>query len=215
MPETVFYLVRHGQTEYNRKRIVQGRGINSTLNPTGEAQAAALAQRLEDVTFDAIYCSTQRRALQTAEPLRRRRAQIPFYPMADLEEMSWGIYEGQPTTPELTSMFAAMRACWAQGEYDRPIDGGESILDVQHRALRAVDRMLEQHAGGTLLVVTHGRFLRVLLASLLEEYGLARMQDIRHSNTAVNQIVHRAGRYEARLLNCTLHLETDASVLVE
>ncbi|ARA95061.1 MAG: histidine phosphatase family protein [Bacteroidetes bacterium] len=212
MVETVFYFVRHGQTDYNRLGIVQGRGIDSRLNPVGEAQADALARRLQDVSFDAIYASTLRRALQTAEPLRRTRPQVPFYRLADLEEMSWGIYEGQPIGPDLRARLDAWQARWAQGCYDDPIDGGESILDVQRRALRAVEQMLDRHAGGTLLVVTHGRLLRVLLSSLLPEYGLARMQDIRHANTAVNQLVHRGDRFEARLLNCTIHLDADEPV---
>lgn len=215
MSDTVFYFVRHGQTEYNRNRIVQGRGIDSSLNPTGEAQAAALARRLRDVSSDAIYASTLRRAFQTAEPLARLQPHAPVYRLADLEEMSWGIYEGQSTTPGLLAMFESMQGLWAQGRYEQPIDGGESILDVQRRALRAIDHMLARHAGETLLVVTHGRFLRVLLASLLDDYGLARMQDIRHANTAVNRIVHRDGCYEAEMLNCTKHLEEDEHVLVE
>jgi broad specificity phosphatase PhoE len=57
------------------------------------------------------------------------------------------------------------------------------------------------------LVVTHGRFLRIVLASLLDEYGLTRMHELPHSNTAVNRLVHRKDTFEAELLNCTAHLD--------
>jgi broad specificity phosphatase PhoE len=67
--------------------------------------------------------------------------------------------------------------------------------------------MLEREEGCTVLVVTHGRFLRIVLASLLDEYGLARMHELPHSNTAVNRLVHRKDTFEAELLNCTAHLD--------
>lgn len=212
---TTFYLVRHGETEYNRKGIVQGREINSTLNETGHAQAQCLAERLADVPFDAIYTSTLKRAEQTAAVLAKRHPEVPLYRMADLEEMSWGKYEGRPTTPDLLEAFEAIKAQWRAGAFDHSIDGGESILDVQERALRAIRSIEEQHRGQTVLVVAHGRFLRVLIASLLEEYGLEHMHRVKHDNTAVNQLVCRDGCYKAHLLNCTAHLEAVDSTLVE
>ena len=130
-----------------------------------------------------------------------------MYELEDLEEMSWGIYEGQGSSPELAAMFERLHAEWAEGRYDRPIDGGESIADVQRRALRAIEHIRERHDGEAVLVVTHGRFLRVLLATLLDEYGLARMQEIKHANTAVNHLSCTGDRYEAHLMNCTAHLD--------
>jgi broad specificity phosphatase PhoE len=112
-------------------------------------------------------------------------------------------------------MFAEMYRQWEEGAFDYAVEGGESILDVQQRALRAIGEIVERHAGETVLVVTHGRLLRVLLASLLEEYGLHRMQDIQHANTAVNRVTWRDGRFEADLLNSTSHLESVETIMVE
>jgi broad specificity phosphatase PhoE len=215
MQDTTFYLVRHGQTEYNRKRIVQGRGVNSDLNETGRRQAAALGERLREVPFTVAYTSPLRRAVQTTEAILQHHEGLPTFQMEDLEEMSWGRYEGSAATSDLLEAFDVLKAEWAEGRYDRPIDGGESILDVQRRALRAIEHMNERHQGETVLIVTHGRFLRVLLATLLEEYGLARMQDIKHANTAVNKVVLQAGCYEARLLNCTAHLDNLETIAVQ
>lgn len=210
--ETTFYFVRHGETEYNRRRIVQGRKINSRLNATGRAQAWRLAGRLADVPFGAIYTSTLRRAEETAAAIARRHPGVPRYRLAALDEMSWGIYEGVPARGAVLDAFDAVKAAWRGGAFGRAVEEGESALDVQRRALRAVELITARHAGQTVLVVTHGRFLRVLIASLLEDYGLERMHEVAHANTAVNHLVCRpCGAYEARLLNCTAHLaEADA-----
>lgn len=203
---TTLYFVRHGETDHNLKRIVQGRGVDAVLNATGRAQAEALARRLAEVSFDAIYTSTQRRARQTTEAVARAHPGVPLILSEQLEEMDWGVFEGRASSPELEAVFAENYARWAQGIFDVPVEGGESILDVQRRALAAVEAMLDRHAGETLLVVSHGRLLRVLLASVLDGYGLERMHAIKHANTSVNRLLWCDGRFEANLLNCTAHL---------
>ncbi len=211
MPETTtFYFVRHGQTDHNLRGIVQGRGVDAELNTTGHAQAEAVAQRLADVPLDAMYASTLRRAMQTAEVIAQAHTSTPLHFEADLEEMAWGVFEGAPITQDVRQMLDAVYQRWRNGAYDYRIDGGESIVEVQERGHRVVQQLLKRHRGETVLVVTHGRFLRVLLATLLEEYGLRRMHEIKHANTAVNVLTWRDGRFSARLLNCTAHLDTRA-----
>lgn len=207
MTETTFYLVRHGETEYNRQRIVQGRGVDTPLNGTGRRQAEAVAQRLAEVPLDVMYTSTLRRAIQTAEPIVRTHPDVPIYRLADLEEMGWGVFEGTAPSSQRRAAFEDMYARWHRGEFDFRIEGGESILDVQARGRRAMRHILDRHRGKTILVVTHGRYLRVLLATLLEDYGLERMHEIEHTNTGVNKLTLRDDCFEANLLNCTAHLE--------
>jgi broad specificity phosphatase PhoE len=211
---TTLYLIRHGETEYNRRQILQGRRIDCGLNETGRRQAEALARRLAAVPFDAAYASTLLRAVETAEILLAGR-DLPVERLADLDEMSWGIYEGQPYSDALGQKLAEMYGRWDRGEFDYRVEQGESIHDVEARARRAVAHIVARHPGRTVLVVTHGRLLRVLLASVLDGYGLARMNDIQHSNTAVNRIVYAGGRYEADLLNCTVHLDAVALDVIE
>ena len=213
--DTTFYFVRHGQTEYNRKGIVQGRKIDSVLNATGRAQARKLARRLAGVSFDALYSSTMRRAVETADALAEPHPETPRFALEDLEEMSWGAYEGQPATDEVLRAFDAIKEKWRAGDFDCAVEGGESVRGVQQRALRALDHIAEKHEGGTVLVVAHGRFLRILIATLLEDYGLERMHEVKHTNTAVNRLVCCGDTYTADLLNCTAHLERAEAVLVE
>lgn len=205
---TDLYFVRHGETEYNRQNIVQGGGIDSEINATGRQQAEALAQRLASASIDVVYASTLRRAKQTADILAQPHEPVSKTYLRDLEEMGWGIFEGEPPSPERDQAMEAVKSQWRQGAFDRQIEDGESILDVQRRAVRAVHHILTREAGRTVLVVTHGRYLRVLLATLLEEYDLEQMHELDHSNTCVNRLLYRGDRFQADLLNCTAHLRS-------
>ncbi|WP_456429519.1 histidine phosphatase family protein [Rhodocaloribacter sp.] len=212
--ETVLYVVRHGETEYNRRRIVQGRKIDATLNEAGRRQAAALARRLAGERLDAIYASTLRRARETADAVAAKHPGIPVRHLRDLEEMSWGDYEGRPIDEHVLAMYEKMEALWQAGDFSRPVTGGESIAEVQERGLKALDHILTRHRGKTVLVVAHGRFIRVLLASILPGYGLERMREIKHANTGVNRLRFGAGAPAADLLNCTAHLEVAETAAV-
>lgn len=215
MRETTLYFVRHGETDYNRQGIVQGKRINSSLNETGRMQARALGRRFKDVPVDAFYSSTLRRAEETLSFITAEHPDVPVYRLAELDEISWGVLEGKSVSEEVLRVFDDMNNRWKSGEFHHRVDGGESILDVQERALRAVEIILERHSGGTVIIVTHGRFLRILLATLLDGYGLKRMHEIQHSNTAVNMILCDGSQYEARFLNCTAHLDHVETLMVE
>lgn len=205
MKETTLYFVRHGETDPNRRRIMQGRRINAPLNALGQKQAAALAMRLANVPFDAIYSSTLRRAIETADAVARRHPAVPRDRLPGLDEMCWGVYEGEPWSDRLQAMLDEMYACWDAGDYDYRVEEGESILDVQRRCSSAVEHILENQAGGTVLVVSHGRLLRVLLATILD-VGLEHMDTFHHANTCVNVITYSDTGFESSLLNCTAHL---------
>ena len=206
---TWLYFVRHGETEYNRQGIMQGRGIDSALNARGREQAEALGQRLRDQVFNTIYASPLKRTRETAAILAQHHREAPVQYLSDLEEMAWGVYEGEPPSEERDRILSTMKERWRQGGHDEPIKGGESIREVQERALRAVNHITAQETGSSVLVVTHGRFLRVALASILDGYGLTRMHEFPHANTTVNRIAYDGRRFRADLLNCTAHLEAN------
>ena len=203
---TTLYLVRHGETDLNRERIVQGRGVNPPLNALGRQQAALLGAHAKDWNLDVIYTSTLRRAGETAHIIAKACPEIPVLSLESLEEMSWGVYEGKAMSPERREAFTKMRDAWQAGNYAYKVEGGESALDVQARAIESRDAIMAQHQGARILVVSHGRFLRLLLATLLPEYGLERMEELKHANTCVNHLTHDGTRYTAVTLNDTTHL---------
>lgn len=205
-PETTLYFVRHGETEYNRKGIMQGSGVDSSLNATGREQAKTLKQRFSSVNVDVLYSSTLRRARQTADVMSEALPGVRREMLSDLNEISWGILEGEPPSTERDATLSQIQEKWRRGEYGDRVEDGESILDVKTRAESAAKHLVETYPGQTVVAVTHGRYLRVLIASVCESYDLSDMSTLGHDNTCVNRVVYRQGRFYADLLNCTVHL---------
>lgn len=153
------WLVRHGQTDWNREGRFQGHA-DPPLNDLGRRQAAALAESLADETFHAVYCSDLLRARQTAEPLAARLA-LPMAVDVRLREISHGAWDGL-----LPGDIQRRYACeWAERSRmpltARPT-GGETVLEVQARVEAAVSGIAAAHDGNNVLIVSHGLTLAVL-----------------------------------------------------
>lgn len=108
------YIIRHGETELNRQGIVQGRGINSDLNDLGRAQAEAFYQTYKDIPFDKIYTSELKRTWQTVQKFID--AKLPWEKLSGLDELAWGIWEGQPNTELARDAFREMLQSWQDGD---------------------------------------------------------------------------------------------------
>lgn len=202
------YVVRHGETEYNRRRLMQGQRIDAPLNRTGMAQAAALAERFRGVALDAVYASPLRRAVDTARSVLRHHHGLPLRTLDALAEMSWGDLEGR-SIDDVGDVLRKFQRQWRDGHFHDRVGGGESILEVEMRARQALEHFADRHAGETVLAVTHGRFLRVLLATAIpSEEGLRRMDRFGHANTGVYRITLGRGGARLDMQNCTDHLES-------
>ncbi|MCS7082018.1 MAG: histidine phosphatase family protein [Bacteroidetes bacterium] len=202
-----FYIVRHGQTEPNRRNLLQGRGLDAPLNARGRAQAARLAERLAQQPLELIASSPLRRALETAQIIAARHPGVRVRQYPGLSEMDWGLYEGRLVDAELDAILRSLQEAWRQGHVERALPGGESPLDLQRRLRVVIEELLEDPAQH-ILIVGHGRMLRVLLCTLLG-WGLERMEEIAHTNGALNVLRYGAGGFEALLLNDTSHLEPE------
>lgn len=158
---TELWLVRHGQTDWNREGRYQGQA-DLPLNATGLAQARALAERLDGEHFDAIYASPLQRALRTAMILAARLGlEVRLDPR--LREINQGEWQGM-----LVSDIAARYAGeLAQREVD-PLNvrapGGESVPEVAVRMWAAADDIARAYPAGRVLVVSHGLALATLVA---------------------------------------------------
>jgi len=203
--DVTLYLVRHGETDYNRRGLMQGRRIDAPLNRLGMAQAQSLAGRFCDIPLDAVYVSPLRRARETAEPVLACHPDVRVRVDDDLAEMSWGELEGQ-SIDDVGSVLRDFARSWREGVFDAKVGGGESILEVARRAGAVLARIMAAHPGETVLAVTHGRYLRVLLATALPEIGLRRMDEFGHANTGVYRLRSEGGVLRLDLRNCTEHL---------
>jgi broad specificity phosphatase PhoE len=154
-------VVRHGETEWNERRIIQGH-TNSSLTQTGREQARALGETLRELGFDYIVTSDLDRAQETAlivgEVLGLRSETDPL-----LRERSYGEYEGRPSE-ELSSNVTGIKESVMVNPDARP-PGGESFRDVVARARRFLQRADEEWPETRLLVVTHGGMVQALRAA--------------------------------------------------
>lgn len=153
------YVVRHGQTDWNREGRIQG-GTDNPLNSTGREQAATLGRTLADVRVDAVYTSSHQRARQTAAVLEGR---APIVAMDELRERFFGKFEGA------NDKDAAIVADWNKRRFTwgDDMEGGESLESQARRAEAALKQIREKHKdGGTIVIVGHGG-INPLLVSLL------------------------------------------------
>jgi broad specificity phosphatase PhoE len=196
------YLVRHGQTLWNAEGRYQGR-IDSALSPLGRSQAVRLARALAAAPFAAVYSSPLVRAWDTALVIAASH-RLSVVPVEELREIALGAWEGL-TEEEITRRFGDVVARRRRDPERVVPEGGESLAQVQARAMRAMERILARHDDGTIAVVAHGAVNKMILLSALNA-PLSSYWRIRQDNAGIS-IVDVIGAHKAvRVMNETAHL---------
>lgn len=175
------FILRHGETDQNRNGIVQGRGINSTLNETGLRQSKAFYHQYKNIEFDHIRCSSQQRSYQTIQHFDS--SDRPILRDSRLDEIGWGEHEGKAGDPELMEKYYRIINSWSNGNYSDAAQGGESAWEL---SLRLQSFLEEVHTLDfkNALICTHGRTLRAMIC-LLKKQELMHMELVYHSNTGL------------------------------
>ncbi len=178
-------LLRHGQTDFNLRGIVQGSGVDSSLNKTGEKQAKDFYQAFHQHGFDILYTSTLKRTHETVQ--RFIDDGLSWHVMKDLDEISWGKQEGKPISLEEDKYYQWMLEQWRLGDTSHKIAGGESPDEVAMRLRRAL-AVITTSGHQNILICMHGRAMRVMLCLLLD-YPLASMDLFEHQNACVYELL--------------------------
>jgi probable phosphoglycerate mutase len=199
---TVTHLLRHGRTEHTPERRFSG-SSDLPLSELGLADAAAAARHLAGRGIDVIVCSPLQRTRQTAEAAADVLG-VPVEVDTDLRELDFGAWEGL-TGAEVAKKSPLAFRRWS-GALDVRPPSGESIADVSTRVARARGRILERHAGKTVLVVSHVTPIKLLLAA-----GLGVGDEIVHrvflEAASLSTVTWSTdGRTSVRLVNDTSHL---------
>jgi len=162
--------VRHGETESNAVKKFMGQ-LDSPLSALGRSQAAAVAARLGQSHVDAIYTSDLGRAAATAEQIAAA-CKLPV--VVRLRERNAGIFQGL-SHAEAREKFPADYAETEDPTPESAIPGGESAVHVRTRFVPFLDEVCQRHAGQTVILVTHGAFIRTVLWHLLQSsYAITR-----------------------------------------
>ncbi|GIL21801.1 MAG: phosphoglycerate mutase [Bacteroidota bacterium] len=198
------YIIRHGQTDFNLKGIVQGSGVDSSLNVRGMAQARVFFNMYSHIRFDKVYTSSLKRTKESVAGFIE--AGIPYESLPGLNEISWGKKEGQAITPEEDAYYHWMLDQWRQGNTHLRIEGGESPEDVVKRQEVALAGILKQEEERNILICMHGRAIRILLCRLLN-YPLKCMDMFEHENLCLYLLEQTGSSFIVRKYNDTSHLK--------
>ena len=159
------YLIRHGHTAWLAEHRLQGWLPGIPLDDEGRAQAQRLAEYLAGESLAAIYASPLERAVQTAEAIARPH-DLPVQAVPRLGEIRMGKLEGLPLD-EIAAQYPGLWEQYRAAPDSVHFPGGETIAEVQARAVSWVEEARQQHPQDTIAVVSHADVLKAILTHYL------------------------------------------------
>lgn len=153
-----FLFVRHATHDLLTKKIIAGRRPGVHLNELGQKQAQEIAPALARMPIDAVYCSPLERACETAAPLLKQLG-LPLQTAEEFNEIDFGDWTGQAFA-DLDRLPEWQR--WNSFRSGTVAPNGESMLEVQARALRKIYELEHQHR--VVAIFSHGDVIRAMIA---------------------------------------------------
>ena len=157
------HIFRHGETEWNLAGRMQG-FKDSSLTDNGKLQAIEARCKIENIVFDAAYCSTSSRAIDTAKILLNEQP-TPINELRDLREINMGVWEGLKHT-DVKKMYSAEHFNF----WNRPsrfnVEHSESFLALATRSVAVIKKIIRKHQGQKILIVSHAGLIKTLLTTL-------------------------------------------------
>lgn len=201
---TRFYLIRHGETDWNKGGRYQG-CTNIDLNETGREQARLLGRRFEYLPLDHVYVSPLNRAVETAEQVAKAHGLTPIVD-EHFKEINFGDWEGH-TIQELSEKYGRAYTDFFANPFAHPVPGEGSFQNAMQRAMEGFEALEQKHKGENVAIVSHGGLLRVMLVGLLG-MGDAFYRKTWMTNTSITMLdVMEDGRRLLMTLNDKAHLE--------
>ena len=199
---TEIYLIRHTQAEGNVYHAMQGHW-DGDVTALGLRQIDALAERFRTVKIDALYSSDLKRAMLTAEAIRRYRP-MELHTSFELREINVGPWEARFFADVLHEQpYEAELFLHRAEEFYLP--GAERYDDVRRRGAAALERIARENDGKTVAVVSHGVTIRCLLSHMLGK-TLNDPELPICGNTGVTRLFFEDGRYRLDYINDCSHL---------
>lgn len=197
-------LVRHGETEWNRLRRFQGHS-DLPLNSKGNSQAQALAQALKNEAINAIYSSPLKRAVGTAIRIRRFHPSAPLIKKSGLKEMNLGDFEGIEAQ-QWAAQHQGFRKAWEENPADLAMPGGESLREVQLRAIDTLEQISESHESDCTLLICSHNFVIVSILCFVSKISLDKFRELRQNTAALNIFYKDGMNYQIKRINDCRHL---------
>lgn len=206
MTITRFCLVRHGETDWNVERRLQGHA-DIDLNMRGFAQAEQMARALQKINlqFDVLYTSDLQRAAKTAKEIEQLFNASALVSSA-LRERHLGALQGL-TMDEAPKTEPELWRSHLDRNLNEELRGGESIAQFSSRIKEALDQIRKQHIGKTILIVSHGGALDMMYR-LASNQSLDSEKAVAVPNASLNWISHDGHSWKIDGWGDTSHLES-------
>ncbi|HLC65966.1 MAG TPA: histidine phosphatase family protein [Candidatus Nanoarchaeia archaeon] len=172
----MIFLARHGETDWNKKGLIQGR-VDRGLSETGKEQAKRISDFLQDKGISAIYCSALRRSIQTAEELSKRIGIKPTS-ISEINELSFGIFEGKPKSEFRASKIFDERA---KDKFNYVIPEGESYAQANARIKKSLKKI---NLKANIAIFGHESINKLIIGNVLN-LEIWQMLDVKHPNGVV------------------------------
>jgi probable phosphoglycerate mutase len=197
-------LIRHGETEWNRIRRFQGRS-DLPLNQKGRDQGHALALVLKDEPLAAIYSSPLVRAMETARLIKNFHPSVPLFEDEGLVEMNFGEFEGMEAKL-WAEEYPDFRKLWQETPASVTMPGGESLQEVQTRAIDTLERITKLYPPESTLLVSSHNFVNLTILCYALKVPLDRFREVRQETATLNVLYKQGHRLLAKVVNEHSHL---------
>ncbi|MER3113207.1 histidine phosphatase family protein [Bacillus altitudinis] len=191
---TAICLVRHGETDWNAAKRIQGR-TDIPLNDTGKWQAEQTGLYLKDAHWDVVISSPLSRAKETAH-LILQHVHAPLVIMNDFIERDYGDAEGMS--------FEERQKLFPNKQYPNM----EPLSALQDRMLEGIEKVRATYPDQRVLIVAHGAAIHALLTSLADEH--MGIKDTRLENACLNYVEWTDGEWKVNDYNVVSHLTQSA-----
>jgi broad specificity phosphatase PhoE len=178
---TTFYIVRHGETDWNVQRKLQGQ-TDIPLNENGEAQAKEVAKKFKDIKFDLAYSSDLLRAKRTADIILLEKALL-VQTTVSLRERKFGTLEGEPSEVFFQYIRELKNKTREERLKHRIVEDYENDEELASRVVIFLRETAIANPGKTILITTHGGVFHSILHHL-GIYSYADSDNLRIKNTA-------------------------------
>ena len=210
MPQTEFsgtriLLIRHGETDWNRMRRFQGRS-DLPLNQKGKKQGDALAWALKDESITAIYSSPLTRAMEMARLIKVFHPSAPLFAEEGLMEMDLGEFEGMEGQ-RWAEQYPDFRKAWQENPASVTMPGGESLLEVQTRAVETLERITKLYPPEATLLLCSHNFVNLTILCHAMRIPLDRIRELRQETAALNVLCKQGELLWTQVVNERSHLE--------